>query len=206
MTKPQFTADDCAKLPATAAGARALGVQYYYTGKPCSRGHTSPRYASSCNCVDCLYTYKGEGKLREDRSAANMAAAVQALEDGVTTYVPDEPCKHGHRLRYVGSNNCVECNNAAEERRRASGYHKWRRLEQEYGLSKQAYEQMLSDQNGLCAVCRADLHDTTPHVDHCHASNKVRGLLCGPCNQAIGLLREDPKLFNAAVRYLERHK
>lgn len=43
----------------------------------------------------------------------------------------------------------------------------------------------------------------TFHVDHCHTSNKVRGLLCGGCNVGIGMFREDKAIFLAALAYLE---
>lgn len=39
------------------------------------------------------------------------------------------------------------------------------------------------------------------NVDHDHVTGKVRGILCNPCNQALGLLRDRPEL---AVAYLER--
>jgi hypothetical protein len=41
------------------------------------------------------------------------------------------------------------------------------------------------------------------HVDHCHSTGKVRGLLCQKCNQAIGLLRESESLFFKAAEYIK---
>ena len=43
-------------------------------------------------------------------------------------------------------------------------------------------------------------------VDHCHTTGKVRGLLCQSCNTGIGLLKEDTKLFMAAIEYLEKSR
>ena len=71
-----------------------------------------------------------------------------------------------------------------------------------YGLSRADIEAMREKQEGKCLLC-----GRTPkvplHVDHCHATGKVRGLLCGTCNQAIGLLRDDPVLMRAAAKYVE---
>lgn len=42
-------------------------------------------------------------------------------------------------------------------------------------------------------------------IDHCHKTNKIRGPLCPPCNSAIGFLRDDPSLMEAAAAYVRRH-
>ncbi|QOC59453.1 endonuclease VII [Microbacterium phage AnnaLie] len=54
----------------------------------------------------------------------------------------------------------------------------------------------------VCAVCGAT-HKRF-HVDHDHATGQVRGLLCGPCNQTLGLMQDDPARLRAAAAYLER--
>lgn len=43
---------------------------------------------------------------------------------------------------------------------------------------------------------------TQPHVDHHHGTGAVRGLLCSPCNIAIGLFRESPARMRAAISYV----
>lgn len=40
-------------------------------------------------------------------------------------------------------------------------------------------------------------------IDHDHASGKVRGILCGKCNIAIGLFKDDPELMARAAAYLK---
>src|ERR1035437_9490508 len=58
------------------------------------------------------------------------------------------------------------------------------------------YDAILESQGGVCAICRkadARTHHLTGnpimmHVDHCHASDQIRGILCYRCNTAIGLL------------------
>lgn len=82
-------------------------------------------------------------------------------------------------------------------------------LKRLYGISLEDYDRMLQEQNNACAICNTT--DTSGckggkfHVDHCHNSKKIRQLLCSKCNCAIGLLNEDPLLFDAAKKYLERH-
>ncbi len=89
-------------------------------------------------------------------------------------------------------------------RKRRSG-NKWyspeKRLAQVYGLSPQDYDAMLAEQGGVCAICKTR-PDKPLFVDHCHATGKVRGLLCHPCNAALGFMRDDPRLTAAATEYL----
>lgn len=58
---------------------------------------------------------------------------------------------------------------------------------------------MLAAQGGLCAICR---EAPATHVDHDHATGKVRGLLCFNCNGALGQFRDRQDLMLRAVVYL----
>lgn len=73
-----------------------------------------------------------------------------------------------------------------------------------YDMTMAQFEELLAAQNGLCAICggTANGPGTRLHIDHCHESNKVRGLLCGKCNTAIGLLDDDPNRAESAAAYL----
>lgn len=71
-----------------------------------------------------------------------------------------------------------------------------------YGISEDQYNALFATQGGRCAICQDSLD--APHVDHDHVTGAVRGLLCGHCNKAIGLLRDDPKAAARAAAYLMR--
>jgi hypothetical protein len=62
---------------------------------------------------------------------------------------------------------------------------------------------MAVDQGGLCAIC-----GTAPavHVDHDHATNELRQLLCFNCNGGLGQFKDDPAVLRAAARYVEAHR
>lgn len=76
------------------------------------------------------------------------------------------------------------------------------KIKHKYGLSEAAFEELLLEQDGLCAICR-EVPDKQLYVDHCHTTGAVRGLLCQACNAGIGQLRDDPALVRNALRYLE---
>lgn len=70
-----------------------------------------------------------------------------------------------------------------------------------YHISEVQYNEILSSQNNLCMIC-SNPHVKTPAIDHDHETGKVRGLLCGRCNSAIGFLKDDVLVAFNAVAYL----
>ena len=98
---------------------------------------------------------------------------------------------------------CKPCHN---ERGRRSlekvGGSRTYHLVRRYGITAQEYDLMLDAHGGLCAICRAA---PAAHVDHDHATNAVRELLCFNCNGGLGQFRDDPAVLLAAVAYLEKH-
>ncbi|MEV6294047.1 endonuclease VII domain-containing protein [Streptomyces sp. NPDC051896] len=73
-------------------------------------------------------------------------------------------------------------------------------LKRNYGLTETERDAMVASQYGLCAICLAA---PPAHVDHCHKTGRVRGVLCFNCNSAIGKLRDDPGAARRAAAYLE---
>ncbi len=83
---------------------------------------------------------------------------------------------------------------------------KWR-LKRDYGLTEDKISEMISNQNNSCAICGTeDFGKKGPNVDHCHATNKVRGILCGRCNKAIGLFSDDISIMENAISYIKNNK
>lgn len=62
---------------------------------------------------------------------------------------------------------------------------------------------MRAAQNGLCPICERVLEKF--HVDHCHETGRIRGLLCPDCNRGIGGLKDSRKIVLRAAAYLRRH-
>ena len=71
-----------------------------------------------------------------------------------------------------------------------------------YGLSWVDYKALLARQNGACAICKKKPRRALA-IDHCHATTKVRGLLCLKCNSGLGFFEDNPDLLRVAIAYLE---
>lgn len=73
-----------------------------------------------------------------------------------------------------------------------------------YGITSQQKQDLIDKQNGCCANKGCDRKPTA--VDHCHTTNKVRGILCAGCNTAFGLLKESPERILGLLNYGEDAK
>jgi hypothetical protein len=85
------------------------------------------------------------------------------------------------------------------------------KLKAAHGISSSEYQKMLEKQNGKCAICgtanpggRMGLCGPVFHVDHCHSSGKIRGLLCHSCNVGIGNFNDNVTALANAIAYLGR--
>ena len=79
-----------------------------------------------------------------------------------------------------------------------------RHLKRCFGISLDEYNLMLSAQNGLCAICGGIDSGKQLAVDHCHTTLKVRSLLCGRCNPAVGFVRT-AQIARKIAEYLEKY-
>lgn len=110
------------------------------------------------------------------------------------------------------SSYCKECNkaknkehyqeNKATYREKAAAYkkvHGTRMRGLKYGLSEQETVELLSANDGMCAIC---LSEPAQHIDHCHESGRVRGALCKACNNGLGFFRDNTQALERAIKYL----
>lgn len=98
---------------------------------------------------------------------------------------------------------CKPCFNAIKQQNKSKihgsvrNYH----LRRRYGITVNDFDRMLAEQGGVCAICR---EAPAQHVDHDHATLRVRGLLCFNCNGALGQFRDRADLMLRAVHYLRQ--
>ena len=128
-----------------------------------------------------------------------------------------------------GRKFCVRCTQWKPEsdytrsKAAADGFQVWCRVCQReerrmvrFGLSTERFAELLEAQGHKCAICKQERAPGARdwHVDHDHACCSgfetcglcVRGLLCGACNQMIGLAKDEPRVLESASAYLKRYR
>ena len=103
----------------------------------------------------------------------------------------------------------------AQRKRRQANPEKYREINKgcernrkikKYGLTLESYNEMFSKQNQRCGICETTtLMGRNWHIDHDHATGKVRGLLCHHCNLMLGNARDNIKILQAGINYLTKN-
>ena len=107
--------------------------------------------------------------------------------------------------KYKKQNVCKKCMNIYDYEK-----DKNQKLKKAYGITLKDYNELLSKQNNRCAICNINNNgkyrkkERAFAVDHCHSTNKIRGLLCSDCNVGIGLLKDNVNSLESAIKYLNK--
>jgi hypothetical protein len=158
-------------------------------------------------CVKC-------GKAKD---ASEFYLRKRKLANGLVASYPRRDCKKCSGKRYSNwiskegnrksnketqrewaKNNPDRCENA--------------RLKYRFGITLAQYKELLQAQNYSCAICKITTEEYAKiskhkfHVDHCHDTGEVRGLLCNNCNVSLGGFKDKKEILESAIAYLTRQK
>lgn len=129
---------------------------------------------------------------RQNKDKVSARLKIWTKQDRIKN--PEKYTK-AHRIYYEKS---CKNNPAYKERRRKA---RWLRI---YGLTEIEYAALLGIQSGNCKVCNFFMVE--PHIDHCHKTGKVRGLLCQGCNIGLGAFKESTASLLKAIEYLKSNE
>jgi hypothetical protein len=104
---------------------------------------------------------------------------------------------HKNKKKYLSS-VCINCS-----KERSKAYHKSYYKYEKYGITKEEFDRIQTAQLGECAICNKPIFQEG-HIDHCHATGKVRGILCGKCNKGLGLFDDNVIYLTNAIKYLTK--
>jgi len=71
-----------------------------------------------------------------------------------------------------------------------------------FGIDQSQYDKLYNSQGGQCKICHTNF-SAKVCIDHCHATNNIRGLLCDNCNKGIGALKDNTIIISNAIEYLQ---
>ena len=121
----------------------------------------------------------------------------------------NKPLSEFYNNEVSRSRRCKVCERERKrvERQKRSHHEtdKNKRLLKEYGITIKQFNQMLLEQSDKCKICgkEDDSKYKVLHVDHCHETRKVRGLLCNKCNIGLGNFRDNIENLEKAIKYLK---
>lgn len=91
-------------------------------------------------------------------------------------------------------------------------FYRYANIEYKYGITEEEYYELLKKQKGVCKICgnppskkehrKNKKNEYYLHVDHCHTTGAVRGLLCNNCNSGLGRFKDRIDLLDKAKDYL----
>jgi hypothetical protein len=83
-------------------------------------------------------------------------------------------------------------------------------MKTKYGMTMDDYHRMLKEQGDKCDICGISVEDYKKksrirfHIDHCHTTGLVRGILCGPCNTGLGSFKDSTTSLSNSITYLKK--
>lgn len=160
------------------------------------------KYGRKSKCKDCYKKLqKQRSKFTPDITVQNKTCSVCKKTKAINNFTKN-------RLRVDGYETfCRECKNTSKRLQYVDKKEDYfaRSLKTNYKISISEYYALFESQNGLCAICRTPSNDKKRlHVDHCHKSGKIRGLLCHHCNLALGHFKDSENLLRKAIKYLNK--
>lgn len=158
------------------------------------------RVCKQCTIKKSIESYrKGKGYCKD----CYNANARQRLKD-------DPDFREKERLRAVAKYQKNKEKHCAITKRYYEENLEWRKdlhLQKTYNITMDDKIRMRDSQSNKCAICgKIFVDDKSAHVDHCHTTNKVRGLLCRSCNTALGFFRDNADIMKTAIEYITKYQ
>lgn len=200
----RFCSKSCGEKSRLAAVKAALVTARGKTQRKCAwcPGLISPeRNARARFCSDGC-----SGKWRTDQDRLQRLQARKAARKLCDVCQKPIPLERKYALNYCS----YKCKTSARSSSKP-GYRRHQfasNIRIKYGLTVEEYAHLLNDSDQRCAICGTPEwggRGGMPHIDHCHATGRVRNLLCDKCNRGLGHFGDDPDRLTAAANYLRSH-
>lgn len=149
------------------------------------------------NCPICFRKRSYKTKLGYTRGLNKPCRSCSnSIQSGGTGY--KEVCRCGNKKYVNSATYCSKCL-AVHSKKYHSTYYRYAR----YGVTKEWFNKEIIKG---CAICKTSLLDKKVHIDHCHVTTKVRGVLCELCNKGLGQFKDNIASLENAIKYLKESK
>jgi len=147
-----------------------------------------------------------------DRNRSIIWIEKTAIAQKAKYYTSNKPCLRGHTSpRLLSGNKCLECEKERNKTRppKIDPTKRYgRAIKHKYGLTIEQYNALLLAQNNCCRICirpftERGSNNDAPVIDHCHTTNKIRGLICHRCNKGLGAFEDNVQILYNAISYLQ---
>lgn len=158
-------------------------------------GHVVNAEVERCPVCDsafkAAYYERRKEQVREYNAKYNQRAAIKEYRRKKTAeYRLQESVRLAH--------------NTQERQRRKDARYRFVRVVRGYGLEVVDFAHLLKAQDFKCVGCREALNlDRRTHIDHCHKTGRVRGILCHFCNLVLGQAKDRAEVLRRLADYLE---
>lgn len=178
---------------------KLLADFYFWKGRPVARCKSCTREKSK------KYREHNQEHIAEQKKASSVRN-----KDKIAKYQKAWRLANVEKLRKWNreyhQRNPPKKRTPEQNRRYYRAYHRNVYLQKKFGITESDYEVMVATQGGKCAICgttepRGNGHKKF-HVDHCHRTGLVRGLLCSRCNLGLGAFLDDVSVLQRAIEYL----
>lgn len=153
----------------------------------------------SCECRDMDEVEKDLATMCELMQSEQRKAYMRAYRAQPETKNRERErqreCRKDPAFRARAAEAAKKCRSRPEWKEWKTNYDRERR----HGMSPEAFCALAESQGRKCLICK---RERQLHVDHCHETNRIRGLLCNQCNVGLGSFRDSPSLLRAAAGYL----
>jgi ribosomal protein S27AE len=185
------------------------GEQVKYPGSKYRHGHTRPSVrtvripagATDGTAVPKRYEHASKRRHKTCPKCGQVKPVVEFYQ--ISTIDPYG--KPGKRC----ANACKPCARAATQQHRRNYTDEQRRrmksrtLMRQYGITLDEYDALAAAQGGACQICRRTNEPLV--IDHCHGTNRFRGLICGRCNGALGMVQDSEEIAMGLLDYIRTY-
>jgi hypothetical protein len=151
----------------------------------------------------CRKCSKGYSRLLGDsQKEIDLALSLGKKRCGKCT--DEKSISEFHKDKYTRTGYASECKKCRVDYSKATSHiQKARTAKTRYNLSDEKYNTLMKISE--CEICGTDITKgfNNKHIDHCHSTKKVRGILCRNCNLGLGFFNDNSDYLLKAINYLK---